>query len=112
MAPPFTVPCEGCENRFLHRSHQELNPGSSHGSPLHKQLHLILFESSLMCLMMFLCIFTSAGGLSSEVGHCLKVSQIDSTDFLVSFPLLSYYHLTFWDYDFCHEYNPVVWISR
>ena len=35
MAPPFAVPCEGCEARFLHRSHRESNPGPSHGSPLH-----------------------------------------------------------------------------
>ena len=32
---PFTVPCEGSETRFLHLSHQESNPGSSRGSPLH-----------------------------------------------------------------------------
>ena len=25
-APPFTVPCEGHEARFLHRSHWESNP--------------------------------------------------------------------------------------
>ena len=24
---PFTIPCEGCEARFLHRSHRESNPG-------------------------------------------------------------------------------------
>ena len=34
-APPFTVPCDGPEARFLHRSHQESNPGPSRGSPLH-----------------------------------------------------------------------------
>ena len=34
-AAPFTVPCEGCEARFIHRSHRESNPGPSHGSPLH-----------------------------------------------------------------------------
>ena len=33
-APPFTVPCEGREARFLHRSHRESNPGPSRGSPL------------------------------------------------------------------------------
>ena len=32
---PFTVPCEGREARFLHRSHRESNPGPSRGSPLH-----------------------------------------------------------------------------
>ena len=35
MAPPFTVPCKGHGAQFLHRSHQELNPGPSRGSPLH-----------------------------------------------------------------------------
>ena len=34
-APPFTVPCEGREARFLHLSHRESNPGPSRGSPLH-----------------------------------------------------------------------------
>ena len=34
-APPFTVPCEGHEARFLHRSHRESNPGLSRDSPLH-----------------------------------------------------------------------------
>ena len=33
-ATPFTVPCEGREARLIHRSHRELNPGPSHGSPL------------------------------------------------------------------------------
>ena len=33
-APPFTVPCEGREARFLNRSHRESNPGSLRGSPL------------------------------------------------------------------------------
>ena len=33
-APPFTVPCEGREARFLHGSHRESNPGPSRGSPL------------------------------------------------------------------------------
>ena len=36
-APPFTVPCEGREARFLHRTHQESNPGLSCGSPLHNR---------------------------------------------------------------------------
>ena len=26
-APTFTVPCEGREARFLHRTHRESNPG-------------------------------------------------------------------------------------
>ena len=34
-APPFTVPCEGCEARFLHRFHRESNLGPSCVSPLH-----------------------------------------------------------------------------
>ena len=34
-APPFTVPCEGREARFLHRSYQESNPRTSRGSSLH-----------------------------------------------------------------------------
>ena len=34
-APPFTVPCDGHEARFLHRSHGESNPRPSHGSPIH-----------------------------------------------------------------------------
>ena len=34
MTPPFTVPCEGREAQFLHRSHWESNLESSHGSPL------------------------------------------------------------------------------
>ena len=34
-APPFTVPCKEREARLLHRPHQELNPGSLRGSPLH-----------------------------------------------------------------------------
>ena len=29
-ASPFTVPCEGLEARFLHRSHRELNPVAVH----------------------------------------------------------------------------------
>ena len=32
---PFTVPCEGHEARFLHRSRWGSNPGPSRGSPLH-----------------------------------------------------------------------------
>ena len=35
---PFTVPCGGREARFLHRSHRELNPGPSRGSPLHHRI--------------------------------------------------------------------------
>ena len=31
MAPPFTVPCEGREARFLHRPHRDPNPRSLHG---------------------------------------------------------------------------------
>ena len=34
-APPFTVPCEEREARFLQRFHRESNPGLSRGSPLH-----------------------------------------------------------------------------
>ena len=34
-APPFTVPCEGREAWFLHRSHRVLNPRQSCDSPLH-----------------------------------------------------------------------------
>ena len=34
-APPFTLPCEGSEAQFLHRSHRESNPGPSRCSPLH-----------------------------------------------------------------------------
>ena len=34
-APPFTVPCEGREARFIHRSQRESNPGPSRGSLLH-----------------------------------------------------------------------------
>ena len=36
-AGSFTVPCEGREARFLPRSHQESNPGSLCGSPLHNR---------------------------------------------------------------------------
>ena len=32
---PFTVPCEGCEARFLHRTNRESNLGPSCRSPLH-----------------------------------------------------------------------------
>ena len=34
---PITVPCKGREARFLHRSHRESYPMSSHGSPLHNR---------------------------------------------------------------------------
>ena len=34
-APPFTVPCQGREARFIHRSNRESNRGPSRGSPLH-----------------------------------------------------------------------------
>ena len=34
-APPFTVPGQGREARFLHRSHWESNTGPSRSSPLH-----------------------------------------------------------------------------
>ena len=34
-APPSTVPCEGCKALLIHRTHRELNPGLSCGSPLH-----------------------------------------------------------------------------
>ena len=37
MAPPFTVPCERREARFLNRTHREFNPGPSRGSPLHNR---------------------------------------------------------------------------
>ena len=36
-APPFTVPCEGLEAKFLHRPHRESNPGWLRGSPLHNR---------------------------------------------------------------------------
>ena len=35
MTPPFTVPCDGREAGFLHRPHQESNPGPSRGSSLY-----------------------------------------------------------------------------
>ena len=35
MAPPFTVPREGSEARFLHGTHRESNPGPLGGSTLH-----------------------------------------------------------------------------
>ena len=34
-SPPFTVPCEGHEARFVHISKRASNPGPSGGSPLH-----------------------------------------------------------------------------
>ena len=37
MAPPFTVPCEGREARFLLRPHRESNPGSLRSSPLYNR---------------------------------------------------------------------------
>ena len=36
-APPFTVSCDERVAPFLHRSHRELNPGLSPGSPLHNR---------------------------------------------------------------------------
>ena len=36
-APPFGVPCEEREDRFLHRPHRESNSGSLHDSPLHNR---------------------------------------------------------------------------
>ena len=54
--PPFTVPCEGRESRYLHRFHRELNPGPSRGSPLHyrcatplklKYMNLIFIEARI-----------------------------------------------------------------
>ena len=36
-APPFTVPCKGCEARFVHPSNWEKNPKLSRGSPLHNR---------------------------------------------------------------------------
>ena len=39
-APSFTVPCEGREARYIHRSDRDLNPGPSHSSPLrYRKLH-------------------------------------------------------------------------
>ena len=37
MIPPFTVPCEGCEARFLHSTRRESNPRPSCSSPLHNR---------------------------------------------------------------------------
>ena len=37
MAPPFTVPCEGRQSRFLHRLLRESSPGSLRGSPSHNR---------------------------------------------------------------------------
>ena len=34
-APPFIIPCEGREARFLHRSNRESNPVPLRGSSLH-----------------------------------------------------------------------------
>ena len=39
--PPFTVPWEGCEARFLHSSHRESNTWPSCGSPLHYRMELL-----------------------------------------------------------------------
>ena len=36
-ASQLTVPCKGREAWLLYRSHQELNPGLSRGSPLHNR---------------------------------------------------------------------------
>ena len=36
-ATQFTVPCEGLEARFLHRTHRESNPGPSRDKPLHNR---------------------------------------------------------------------------
>ena len=44
---PFTVPCEGREARFLHRSHRESNLGSSRGSPLHYRCATTTSDTSL-----------------------------------------------------------------
>ena len=62
--PPFTVPCGGREARFLHRSHRELNPGPSRGSPLHHRCSITRclrrrlkdkypnFEVGIKCILM------------------------------------------------------------
>ena len=59
-APTFTVPCKGCEARFLHRSHQESNARLSRGSSL------------------YYCCATPAQGkwncLSKYLGKCLYCS--------------------------------------
>ena len=50
--PPFTVPCEGREARFLHCSHQESNPGPSCGSPLHYSCATL--APLCVCMIMFI----------------------------------------------------------
>ena len=46
-AHPFTVPCEEREARFLHRSHRELNPVPSCGSPF-----LYRCATPALCILM------------------------------------------------------------
>ena len=51
-APAFTVPCEGRESGFLHRSHRGSNPGPSRGSPLHYRCTTPAYSRSVL----FVCI--------------------------------------------------------
>ena len=50
-APPFTVPCGGCEARFLHRLNRETNPGPSCGSPLHSPKYLTLYSLAILIVI-------------------------------------------------------------
>ena len=47
MAPPFNVPCEGREARFLHHTHWESNPVAVHyKTAAPRQLHSINMHES------------------------------------------------------------------
>ena len=51
FTPLFTVPCDGCDARFLHRSHRELRPWPLHGSPLHYRCALQLYCTVCVCVL-------------------------------------------------------------
>ena len=49
-APSFTVPCEGHEARFLHRPHQESNPGSLR---INEADHELLWLETLAAMILY-----------------------------------------------------------
>ena len=76
-APPFTVPFEAYEARFLHRSHWESNPGPPRGSPLHircamQALYKDFPAPNLIFSRSILSLFIKLGMLQtkySEISH-------------------------------------------
>ena len=68
-APPFTLPCEGLEARFLHRSHRESNSGPSRGSPLHNRCATPAPFKKVVCIYIEILVRTNPHPSIKRVIH-------------------------------------------